>query len=85
MADLRSFLEELRGLSVQPPALEPDVDLKDVGLEEGDAAKFRCGRRWRRGGRVVRLAGAACRPAPAHAAWPDDQHAWQLHCAVTGG
>lgn len=28
---------------MQPPAPEPDVDLKDVGLEEGDAAKFRCG------------------------------------------
>lgn len=84
MADLRSFLEELRGLSVQPPAPEPDVDLKDVGLEEGDAAKFRCRRR-RQGARWWRVAGAVCRPAPACLPAGLMISAWQLHCAARCG
>lgn len=41
---LASYLEELR-LGLAPPAeVEPDVDPRDLGLEEADTARFRCGR-----------------------------------------
>ena len=40
-SQLASFLEQLR-LQRQPPSItEPEVDLRDLGLEESDAAKFR--------------------------------------------